>query len=47
MKCCFASTDFEVSYVEVGNFDDWIGKSDHMPIIVTFDEVKKEANRSL
>jgi len=44
---CFASTDFEVVSVEVGNFDDWIGKSDHMPIIVTFDEDKKEANRSL
>jgi hypothetical protein len=35
---CFASSDLEVSNVEVGNFDDWIGKSDHMPIIVTFDE---------
>ena len=29
---CFASTDFEVCNVEVGDFDDWIVKSDHMPI---------------
>jgi len=37
---CFTSTGFEVSNVEVGIFDDWIGKSDHMPIVVTFDEDK-------
>jgi exodeoxyribonuclease III len=33
---CFASSDLVVSNVEVGNFNDWIGKSDHMPIIITF-----------
>ena len=33
---CFASSDRKVSNVEVGNFDEWIKKSDHMPIIVTF-----------
>lgn len=32
---CFASSDFEVTNVEVGDFEDWIGRSDHMPIIVT------------
>ena len=34
---CFASSDLKVSNVEIGNFDDWIKKSDHMPIIVTFE----------
>jgi endonuclease/exonuclease/phosphatase family metal-dependent hydrolase len=35
---CFASTDFRVTDMEIGNFDDWIKKSDHMPIITTFDD---------
>lgn len=35
---CFASSDFNVSDVEVGYFNYWIGKSDHMPVIVSFDE---------
>lgn len=33
---CFASSILEVSNVEVGNFDEWVMSSDHMPIIVTF-----------
>ena len=35
---CFASSDFRVADVEIGDFDDWIKKSDHTPIIVTFDD---------
>lgn len=35
---CFASSDFNVSNVEVGYFNYWIGKSDHMPVIVSLDE---------
>jgi hypothetical protein len=35
---CFASSDLKVSNVEIGNFDNWIGKSDHMPIIVTLND---------
>jgi exodeoxyribonuclease-3 len=34
---CFASSDLKVANVEIGNFDDWIKKSDHMPVIVTFE----------
>jgi len=36
---CFASKDFlnKVISVEIGNFDDWIKYSDHVPVIVTFD----------
>jgi hypothetical protein len=41
---CFASSDFKVSNVEVGNSDEWIAKSDHMPIIVTFDEQGYESS---
>jgi exodeoxyribonuclease III len=33
---CFASTNLEVSEVEVGDFDDWIKRSDHMPMVVNF-----------
>jgi endonuclease/exonuclease/phosphatase family metal-dependent hydrolase len=33
---CFASSVLEVSSVEVGNFSDWVMRSDHVPIIVTF-----------
>lgn len=35
---CFASSYFKVSNVEIGSFNDWIGKSDHMPIIITLDD---------
>ncbi len=36
---CFASKDLlkRVSSVEIGNFDEWIKYSDHVPIVVTFD----------
>ncbi len=34
---CFASSTFKANYIEVGNFSDWIGKSDHMPIILSLD----------
>jgi exonuclease III len=33
---CFASSNLEVSNVDVGEYNDWIKKSDHMPIIITF-----------
>jgi exodeoxyribonuclease-3 len=33
---CFASSDLKISDVEIGDFDDWIRKSDHMPIIASF-----------
>ena len=37
---CFASKDIldSVSSVEIGDFDKWIKYSDHVPVIVTFDE---------
>lgn len=34
---CFVSSDFIISNVEVGNFNDWIKRSDHMPLIITLD----------
>ena len=34
---CFISPDFKISNVEVGLYDEWIKKSDHMPIIMTLD----------
>jgi exodeoxyribonuclease III len=33
---CFTSSDLKISDVEIGDFDDWIRKSDHMPIIASF-----------
>jgi exodeoxyribonuclease III len=39
----FTSSDLRVSNVEIGNFDDCIGKSDHMPIIVTFNGDKDKS----
>jgi exodeoxyribonuclease III len=35
---CFASKNFEASNVEVGDFCDWVKKSDHVPFIVTFND---------
>jgi len=35
---CFASSNLEVGNVEVGNFGDWITRSDHVPIVITFRE---------
>jgi exodeoxyribonuclease-3 len=34
---CFASSDFNVRNAEVGNFQDWIMRSDHVPLIVDFE----------
>jgi len=34
---CFASSGFSVQQVDVGNFDSWIKKSDHMPLAVTLE----------
>jgi len=36
---CFASNDLltKMRSVEVGNFDDWIAYSDHVPLIVDFE----------
>jgi exodeoxyribonuclease III len=34
---CFVSSVFKASYIEVGNFSDWIGKSDHVPIVLGLD----------
>jgi exonuclease III len=36
---CFASKDLleRVSSVEIGEFDEWIKYSDHVPVVVTFD----------
>jgi exodeoxyribonuclease III len=36
---CFASKDLsdKVSAVEIGDFDEWIKYSDHVPVMVTFD----------
>jgi endonuclease/exonuclease/phosphatase family metal-dependent hydrolase len=34
---CFASSDFSVQQVDVRNFDSWIKKSDHMPLVVTLE----------
>ena len=37
---CFASKDLlaKVSSVEIGDFDEWIKYSDHVPVIVSFDD---------
>jgi exodeoxyribonuclease III len=36
---CFASKDLldKVSSVEIGDFDEWIKYSDHVPVVITFD----------
>ncbi len=36
---CFASKDLleKVSSVEIGDFDEWVKYSDHVPVVVTFD----------
>lgn len=34
---CFASSDSSVQQVDVGNFNSWIKKSDHMPLVVTLE----------
>ena len=36
---CFASKDLldKVSSVEIGEFDEWVKYSDHVPVVVTFD----------
>lgn len=33
---CFASSDFNIREVEVGNYGDWMDKSDHVPLTVIF-----------
>lgn len=33
---CFASENFKLEYVEIGDYSDWSNKSDHMPLIVNF-----------
>ena len=33
---CFTSKHFELENVEIGEYDDWAKKSDHMPLIITF-----------
>ena len=40
---CFASQDFlnQLRNVEVGEFKDWIKYSDHMPVIVDFEDKHK------
>lgn len=37
---CFVSKDLlgKVSSVEIGNFDEWIKYSDHVPVVITFDD---------
>jgi len=41
---CFASKDLldKVSSVEIGEFDEWIKYSDHVPVIVTFDNYHEQ-----
>jgi exodeoxyribonuclease-3 len=34
---CFASSDFNIRNMEIGNFNEWIKKSDHVPLIVNFE----------
>lgn len=34
---CFASSDFAVQGIDVGDFDSWIKRSDHMPLVVTLE----------
>jgi endonuclease/exonuclease/phosphatase family metal-dependent hydrolase len=35
---CSASSNFEAEDFDVGNYGDWVKKSDHMPIIATFND---------
>ena len=34
---CFVSKNFELENVEIGNYAEWANYSDHMPLIVTFE----------
>jgi exonuclease III len=45
---CFASEDFadKLQSVEIGEYDFWIKYSDHVPVIVTFNQTKKR-NRKI
>jgi len=33
---CFASKDFKLENVEIGEYEDRAKKSDHMPLMITF-----------
>ena len=33
---CFASKEFKLENVEIGEYADWAKKSDHMPLMITF-----------
>ncbi|MCX6679304.1 MAG: endonuclease/exonuclease/phosphatase family protein [Methanothrix sp.] len=35
---CFASKNFKLENVEIGEYSDWAKKSDHMPLMITFNE---------
>jgi exodeoxyribonuclease-3 len=37
---CFASGNFKLENVEIGTYSDWHKSSDHVPIIITFDDAK-------
>ncbi len=36
---CFVSKDFKIENIEVGEYSNWIGKSDHMPIFVELQKI--------
>ncbi|TRZ55382.1 endonuclease/exonuclease/phosphatase family protein, partial [archaeon] len=35
---CFASSNFKIKNVVVGDFSDWIKSSDHVPIMIAFED---------
>lgn len=35
---CFASKEFKLKNVEIGDYADWVKKSDHMPLMITFED---------
>jgi len=44
---CFASKDIvnKLQSVEIGEYDFWMKYSDHVPVIVTFDQIKAKKSK--
>lgn len=33
---CFTSKEFKLENMEIGEYADWVKKSDHMPLMISF-----------
>ena len=40
MDHCFASKNFKLENVEIGEYADWAKRSDHMPPMITLEDEK-------